>query len=112
MLAHAAYDLDLGSGLTVNRIQAQRLGILSCLRLVSCPLNQWFAIDRCRPSGAVALQARRSELTSIPDSPPTGKPRKLPKNDCVFTPLVYEVNKNRAILSPLFSIECSSSTGL
>jgi peptide/nickel transport system ATP-binding protein len=51
---------------------------------VSCPLNRWFAIDRCRPSVAVALQARRSELASIPDSPPTGKPWKLSKNDCVL----------------------------
>ena len=51
---------------------------------VSCFLNQRFAIDRRCPSRAFALQARRSESASAPDSPLTGKPWKLSKNEFVL----------------------------
>jgi len=34
------------------------------------------------------------------------------RNECVFTPLISKVNKIIATISHLFSIECSSSTGM
>jgi hypothetical protein len=39
------------------------------------------------------------------------KLKKVSKNDYVFTPSIFRVNKNCAILSGLFSIECSEFTG-
>jgi hypothetical protein len=40
-----------------------------------------------------------------------GKLQKLSKNEFVFTPFIFRVNKKAALLSAEKSIECSPSTG-
>jgi len=112
MLAHATYDLNLGSGLASNRknLPTPRDSIL----FLTCFLFSQPAV-RYRPSLSLRLpmRCRRGcgELASAPDSSPTGKPWKLSKNECVVHPADFPSTVFSGFLSSLFSMKCSSSTG-
>src|SRR5271165_7005392 len=112
MPAHATYDLNLGSGLASNRknLPTPRDSILPLTRfLFSQPAVRY------RPSLSLRLplRCRRGcgELASAPDSPPTGQPWKLSKNECVVHPVNFPSTVFSRFLSSLFSTNCSSSTG-
>src|SRR5262252_8946061 len=87
MLTHATYDLNSGSRLASNRknLSTPRDSILP----LTCFLfSQPMVRNRPLLSLRLLMRCRRGcgELASAPDSPPTGKPRKLSKNECVVYP--------------------------
>ena len=71
------------------------------------------ASSRCLPLWSFCVcsrRSRRSELASALSLCRLGTTAKPSRNECVFTPAAADVNNFFATLSPLFSIECSSST--
>ena len=73
-------------------------------------LDQRFAIDPCPPSlRHFAMQRVTSLEPRTPHQP--GKLQKLSKNEFVFTPFIFIVNKKGSLVSAGKSIECSPCTG-
>jgi len=91
ILAYTAYDPNSGSGLSSNRknLPTPRDSISFLNRFLSSQ-----PVVRYRPSLSLRLpmRCRRGcgELASAPDSPPTGVPWKLPKNECVVHPADFQ----------------------
>ena len=72
-------------------------------------LDQRFAIDPRLPSlRHFAMQRVTSLEPRTPHQP--GKLQKLSKNDFVFTPFIFRVNKKPVLLSSAKSMECRPST--
>ena len=72
-------------------------------------LNQRFAIDPRLPSLChFAMQRVTSLEPRTPHQP--GKLQKLSKNEFVFTPFIFRVNKKPVLLSSAKSMECRPST--
>ncbi len=120
---------------------AEHLGILSCLRRISCsprpalcyrplPALHRFLIVALRPPlraatrpsdrlrddqipSRTAMREGDCGVTRLEPRTPhqPGKLQKLSKNEAESTLLSFTVNEINAPISPVFSIECSSSTG-
>ncbi len=72
-------------------------------------LDQRFAIDPCSPSlRHFAMQKVTSLEPRTPHQP--DKLQKLSKNEIVFTPFIFRINKKPALLSAAKSMECMPST--
>jgi hypothetical protein len=74
-------------------------------------LDQRFAIDPYPPSLRHFAMRRVTWLEPRTPHQP-GKLQKLPKNERVFTPSIFRVNKKRPILSARKSMECKPSTAI
>ena len=73
-------------------------------------LDQRFAIDPYPPSPCHLAMQRVTWLEPRTPHQP-GKLQKLSKNEFVFTPFIFRVNKKGAFVSAEKSIECTLSTG-
>jgi len=80
--------------------QPTRPGALPCAVGAGSCLAGGPGLAACRIASALRKLAASLE-----------EPKNLSKNECVFTPHTGKVNKIIATRSPVFSIECSSSTG-
>src|SRR4029077_18198870 len=72
-------------------------------------LDQRFAIDPCSPSLRHFAMQRVTWLEPRTPHQP-GKLQKLSKNEFVFTPFIFRVNKKSVLLSAAKSVECRPST--
>ena len=102
------FSLNLGLVTSRNDRSTPRDSVLPSTGLAfssasSRCLPLWFFCVRSRRS-------RRSELASALSLCRLGTTAKPSRNECVFTPAAADVNNFFATLSPVFSIECSSST--
>jgi hypothetical protein len=74
-------------------------------------INQCFAKDRRLTLSSFTLAGNFNLIRLQPRFlAPTAKTQELSKNEYVFTPTIFRVKKISTTLSPVFSIECSSST--
>ena len=99
-----------GSGLTANRTNLlDASGLYFAPTYLPVRLNQRFAIDPRSPSlRHFAMQRVTSLEPRTPHQP--GKLQKLSKNEFVFTPFIFTVNKKTVVISAAKSTECRPST--